>query len=131
MDGLRDSSTLKGRSNEYCATVMKEHCVCVCGTKCRFHCCRWIFKNVTIVGVFGRENTKNVYFHFKVHFGILLLVSFDPRGNEDRLFSCYFFFPPVSFLLFFRGGISHEISMHGCANSSIVRLDLRINRYLR
>lgn len=133
MDGLRDSSTLKDDRTGIVFTATKEHCARF-ETRCRFHCCRRIFKNVTIVDVFGREklNTpplspKTCIFILKCT--ILLVVSFDPRINEDRLFSCYFFF--FLFSSFFEEGYRTEISMHGCANSSIVRLDLRINRYLR
>lgn len=82
---------LKDDRTSIVLTFTKEHCARF-ETRCRSHCCRRIFKNVTIVDVFGREklNTpppppENVYFHFKVHFRILLpVVSFDIRRYTKR-----------------------------------------------
>lgn len=76
-------------------------------------------------------NTKTCIFILKCTLVFFYLFPSILEETKIDYFPVIFFSPPVSFLLFFRGGISHEISMHGCANSSIVRLDLRINRYLR
>lgn len=114
---------LKDDRTSIVLTFTKEHCARF-ETRCRSHCCRRIFKNVTIVDVFGREklNTpppppENVYFHFKVHFRILLpVVSFDIRRYTKRrqtiflllFFFSFFFFSP----LFFQERYRTEISIY-------------------
>lgn len=92
-------------------TVTKEHCARF-ETRCRFHCCRRIFKNVTIVDVFGREKLNTPFHPYifilkctLVFFQLFPSIPVEDTKRRQTIFLLFFFF---FFLHFFRRGISHS-----------------------